>query len=94
FEARPWSKAEKPTPLKTNFTTEPATAPPALAFYFLWFYDLVYQLIERNFILTDFLEGRIYHLGSLQLAAITSPAVTNPLFQRKMNAFWRWNTLQ
>ena len=33
FEARPWSKAEKPTPLKTNFTTEPATAPPALAFY-------------------------------------------------------------
>ncbi|EKS52731.1 hypothetical protein LRHMDP2_803 [Lacticaseibacillus rhamnosus LRHMDP2] len=33
FKARPWSKAEKPTPLKTNFTTEPATAPPALAFY-------------------------------------------------------------
>ncbi|ART96634.1 hypothetical protein CCE29_12100 [Lacticaseibacillus rhamnosus] len=38
FEARPWSKAEKPTPLKTNFTTEPATAPPALTFYFSWFY--------------------------------------------------------
>ncbi|MCT3191548.1 hypothetical protein EFO83_05770 [Lacticaseibacillus rhamnosus] len=34
FKARPWSKAEKPTPPKTNFTTEPATAPPALAFYF------------------------------------------------------------
>ncbi|MCT3173414.1 hypothetical protein EFO70_07460 [Lacticaseibacillus rhamnosus] len=33
FKARPWSKAEKPTPLKTNFTTEPATAPPALVFY-------------------------------------------------------------
>ncbi|GMB72865.1 hypothetical protein NCCP2648_21190 [Lacticaseibacillus rhamnosus] len=54
FEAWPWSKAEKPTPLKTNFTTEPATAPPALAFYSLWFYDLTYQLIERNFILTVF----------------------------------------
>ncbi|PIN34431.1 hypothetical protein CUC11_04445 [Lacticaseibacillus rhamnosus] len=33
FKARPWSKAEKSTPLKTNFTAEPIAAPPALAFY-------------------------------------------------------------
>ncbi|MCT3174097.1 hypothetical protein EFO70_13925 [Lacticaseibacillus rhamnosus] len=52
FKARPWSKAEKPTPLKTNFTTEPATAPPALAFYSSWSYHPVYRPTERKFTLT------------------------------------------